>query len=90
MAVMGKISESQQAKKQANAEAQAHEYNAAVSRNNAQAALNQSTAAQLAHRRKVEQVLGKQRAATAQAGLGFTGSAGDILDQSATLAELEG
>jgi len=70
-------------------QAQASDYNAAVSRQQAEQALQVSTAQQLQSRRESRQFLGRQRAAAVQATGGVKGSAGDILEQSETLAELD-
>lgn len=64
-------------------------YNATIERQNAGAALQQSASEQARQNRHARQVLGQQRAATAQSGTGFSGSNLDMLDQSATLAELD-
>lgn len=66
-----------------------NQYNATVQRQNADAALQQSASEQARQNRRARQVLGEQRAATAQSGTGFGGSNADLLDQSATLAELD-
>lgn len=70
-------------------QAQAMDYNAAVARYMGEQALKASGAEQLALRRGQRQVLGTQRAAIAQAGIGTGGSAADVVAQSTTLAELD-
>lgn len=87
--VIGALNQGATASANYKAQAQASEYNAAASRNESQRALQESTAAQLAQRRKALQFLGTQRAAAAQAGVGFGGSTGDIMDQSSALSELD-
>lgn len=87
--VLGALSSAGQASANYKAQAQASEYNAAVARNNAQAARQESTAAQIAQQRRGRQILGAQRAATSQSGVGFGGSSGDLLEQSGTFAELD-
>lgn len=89
MQALGAISSAGQASANYKAQAQASAYNAAVSRNNAQAALQESSAAQVVQQRRARQMAGYGRAAAAQAGAGFGGSAGDILDHSSLLAELD-
>lgn len=89
VAVMGQLSQAQQAKNQAKAEENAHLYNEAVARNDSTRALNESTARQLQFRRERSQMLGTQRAAAAQTGTGFGGSTGDVLDRTSTLSELD-
>lgn len=70
-------------------QAQAADYNAAVTRFMAEQSLKASTADQIALRRNQRQFQGKQRAAVAQAGIGTGGSAADVVGQSNTLAELD-
>lgn len=70
-------------------QAQAADYNAAVSRQQAGQALSVSTANQIEQNRKARRVLGMQRAGAAQAGVGMGGSTGDLLERSETLAELD-
>lgn len=80
------------ANSQANAyksQAEWNTYNAAISRQNADAALQQSAAQQEQQNRSARRMLGEQRAGVAQSGTGFGGSNLDILDQSQTLAELD-
>lgn len=74
---------------EANARAQANQYNAKVKEMNAQIARTQANAREEQQRRKGRQVLGAQRAGIAQAGIGFGGSALDIMEQSADTAELD-
>lgn len=69
--------------------AKAEEYNADVARYMGEQALKASVAEQLALRRSQRQFQGLQRAATAQAGIGTRGSAADVQEQSASLAELD-
>ena len=69
--------------------AKAEEYNAAIARYMGEQALKASAAEQLTLRRGQRQVLGTQRAAIAQAGIGTGGSAADVVAQSTSLAELD-
>jgi hypothetical protein len=87
---VGAISQGQAAAKSAKSQAQAADYNAKLAEGQAETARRISTQEQLAHSRRTNQIQGMQRAAVAQSGTGFEGSNDDILDQSATLAELEG
>lgn len=89
MQAVGAIQQGNAATRNANAAAAASEYNATVSRNQAEAASIASTSQQIAQNRQARQVAGQQRAAVAQSGLGFTGSNRDVLEQSNTLAELD-
>jgi hypothetical protein len=86
---VGAIQQGNAASASAKSQAHAADYNAAVSRNQAQQSLQVSAAEQLALSRKQRQFFGMQRAAIAQSGTGFGGSNADILEQSGTLAELE-
>jgi hypothetical protein len=70
-------------------QAQASSYNAAVSRQQSEQALQVSSAQQLQLRREQRQQAGVRRAAAAQAGVGSGGSTADILEQSRTLEELD-
>lgn len=87
--VIGAISDASSKSDAYESQAEWNRYNAAIERQNADAALQQSAAQQAQQHRRARQVLGEQRAAVAQSGTGFTGSNLDILDQSATLAELD-
>lgn len=87
--VVGALSQANTARQNAQAQSAAADYNAQVARNQAYSALQESTAAQLAQRRRSAQLLGSQRAAVAQSGVGFGGSTKDILEQSETLSELD-
>lgn len=87
--VVGALSQANTARQNAQAQAKAADYNAQVARNQAYSALQESTSAQLAQRRRSAQLLGTQRAAAAQSGVGMGGSTGDILEQSETLSELD-
>lgn len=86
---IGAISSANSQASQYQSQAQASEYNAKVSRQQADQALAVSTAQQIQQRREARQVLGRQRAQMAESGVGFTGSAGDVLERSETLAELD-
>lgn len=71
------------------AQANADAYNAEIDAQNARVARQQANAREEAQRRQAKQVLGEQRAALAQAGIGLSGSAADVYQQSATNAELD-
>lgn len=88
-AAVGSIAEGQAQKEAYKSQANANEYNAKVSDMNAQIARNNASVREEAMRRKSRQVLGQQRGAIAQAGIQFTGSAIDIMEQSSTMAELD-
>lgn len=70
-------------------QAQADEYNAKVAETNAATARQQAGAREEAQRRQARQILGTQRAALAQAGIGLSGSAADVYGASAANAELD-
>lgn len=86
---VGAIQAGQAQKAEANARAQANQYNAKVKEMQAGIERSQANAREEQQRRKGRQILGAQRAGIAQAGIGFTGSAVDIMEQSADLAELD-
>lgn len=67
----------------------AAQYNARVAEQQAKQAVDVSVVQQLAQRRQARQVLGVQRAAIAQSGVGSGGSNRDVLERSETLAELD-
>lgn len=89
MTAVGTIQQGQAAASQANAQQQAQQYNAIVKKQNAALARQQAGAREEQQRRGARQVLGQQRAALAQAGIGEGGSALDIEEQSAVRAELD-
>lgn len=70
-------------------QAQGERYNAEVARQQADQALDVSTAQQIVLQRQARQEAGTRRAAAAQSGVGFGGSTRDILDRSDTLGELD-
>jgi hypothetical protein len=80
--VVSAISQGQQAKGAA-------EYNAAVANNNAIAARQQADANAAAQQRKARLTLGSMRAGYGAAGVGLEGSPMDVLEQSASMAELD-
>lgn len=67
----------------------AAEFNAATMEAEARIARQQGAAREEAQRRRAREFLGTQRAAAGQAGVGLGGSIGDVLEQSATEAELD-
>jgi hypothetical protein len=67
----------------------AAEQNAAMMRQEAEIARRQGVAQSTARERATRQFLGRQRAAIGQAGIGFEGSAQDVMLESATAAELD-
>lgn len=91
-AVIGAVSAVQAGKAQEaglKATAKSQEYNAEIERQNATVARQQANAREEAQRRQARQILGEQRAALSQAGIGLSGSAADVYRQSATNAELD-
>jgi len=87
--VIGAISDANSKSQAYESQAEWNQYNAAIQRQNAGAALQQSASEQARQNRQARRVMGEQRAAVAQSGTGFGGSNADLLDQSATLAELD-
>ena len=82
MSALGAIS-------QGNAEASAAKYHAKMSEMNAANARAQASVNEDAQRRQARRFLGTQRASFAQAGIGLSGSAEDVMAQSAVDAELD-
>ena len=80
--VLGALNQGQQAKSAA-------EYNAAVANNNAIAAKQQAEANAAAQQRKARLTQGSMRAGYGAAGVGLEGSPMDVLEQSASMAELD-
>lgn len=74
---------------QGKANQKAHNYNATMLQQQASVEEQQGGAREEAQRRQARKVLGSQAAATAQSGTGTGGSAADIMQQSATNAELD-
>ena len=87
--VIGAISDANSKSDAYESQAAWNQYNATIQKQNADAALQQSASEQARQNRRARQIMGEQRAATAQSGTGFGGSNADLLDQSATLAELD-
>lgn len=65
------------------------EFNAKVADQSAEVERQQSGEKQNAMRRKIAQISGTQNAAIAQSGIGFGGSAADLMHQSSVNAELD-
>lgn len=72
-----------------NAQKAATEYNAIMAEQGAKSELQQAGEREAAKRRQTAMILGTQRAAIAQSGGGMGGSAADVMQQSATNAELD-
>lgn len=86
---VGAIQQGQAQKAQAESQAQANEYNAKVRQMQASVEREQTARREEQQRRKSRQVLGAQRAAISQAGIGLMGSALDIEEQSGINAEMD-
>lgn len=71
------------------AQSQVEQQNALIEQQNAAAASQAANAREEQHRRQARQILGEQRAAQAQSGVGLGGSSADIAEQSAINAELD-
>ena len=89
MQAVGAIQQGKMAEAQGRAQQQAANYNARMKEIEAGITREQTNAREEQQRRQARQILGKQRAAVAQAGIGWGGSALDIMEESATLAELD-
>lgn len=74
---------------QANAAADASDYNAAVNERNAQIAKNKGVAEEAAKRRETRRVLGKSRAAIGASGLQAVGTPLAVLEETAAMGELD-
>jgi hypothetical protein len=86
---VGAISQANAASATAKSQQQAADYNATIQRQQATLTRQQGAVAEDAHRRRVRSILGQQRAALAESGMGFTGTGGLLLNQSAAAAELD-
>jgi len=89
MQAVGAIQQGKMAAAQGQAQMNAANYNARMKEIEAGITREQSNAREEQQRRQAREVLGRQRAAVAQASIGFGGSALDIMEESATLAELD-
>lgn len=89
VAAYGMYQQSQAAAAGYESQQAAANYNATIDAQNARVARQQANAREEAQRRQARQVLGEQRAALAQAGIGLSGSAADVYGQSAANAELD-
>jgi hypothetical protein len=90
MSAVGALQAGEAADAQAKAQADANRYNAQVKELQAGVERQVAGRKEEAQRREARQVLGEQRAALAQSGVQLgTGSAADIQEQSATMAELD-
>jgi len=89
MSAVGAIQQGMAASAQAQASANAARYNAVIKEQQARSEFQQAGAREEQQRRQSRQVLGQQSAALAQAGIGLGGSALDIAEQSAFMAELD-
>lgn len=89
VAAYGAYQQGQAAEATYKSQAQAADYNATIQSQNATVARQQAAAREEAQRRRTRQILGEQRAAIGQAGIGLGGSAADVYGQSAANAELD-
>lgn len=89
VSAVGAIGQGEQQAAQQRAAAQQAEYNATVARNNATLANQQASEQQQAQLRKFGQVQGSARAGIAQSGIGFAGTADDLLTQNQTNNQLD-
>jgi roadblock/LC7 domain-containing protein len=89
MSVVGSIQQGNAQEAQYKAQAQAQEYNAKISENQAIATNQQTSAREDAERRQRRIALGGARASMAESGLTDSGSILDMFDQSAINSELD-
>ncbi len=87
--IVGTLAEGAQQEGAIRQQAALADYNARVSEANAAAVGQQTSAAEDAHRRRVREFMGAQRAAFAANGGGFDGSNADVARQTAVEAELD-
>lgn len=90
--LLGAFGQYQEGREQAanlKTQAQMSARNAALLRGQASLARQQAGAEEEAQRRQAKQILGTQRAAVGQSGIGFGGTAGMLLEDSAVQAELD-
>lgn len=89
---LGALSSIGQANTQANnlqAQQNAANYNAELYQQQAEQSMAQAANNANLQTKNAAQVLGRQRAAIAESGIGFSGTGGDLIDQSAVNAELD-
>lgn len=89
MSAMGAIQQGQAAEAEAQARANALRRDALIKQMQAGVERQQANLREEQQRRQSRGLLGKQRAAVAQAGVGFGGSALDVMEDSANKAELD-
>lgn len=90
MAAVGSISQANATKQQMQSQADASNYNSIVANQNADSALQASSANEEAQRRKSAVAMGQQRAGLAESGIGLdSGTATDLTEQSALNAEMD-
>ena len=89
LAAYGAYSQNQAASQQAKAQEQMADFNQKVAKSNAEIAVQQAGQQEESQRRDARKVLGQQRAALAESGIGLDGTGSDLYQQSATDAELD-
>lgn len=89
LGALGSISSGQTQAANYQAQVNAQNYNSQVQQQQADQAMANAVAQSNAQQQNAKQQLGLQRAATAQSGIGFSGTGGDLIDQSAANAELD-
>lgn len=89
ISAVGAISQGQAQAASYQTQANAAEYNAKIEEDNAKQAKLEASIEEEAFRRRYRQTRGTQIAAIAQAGIGFEGTGGDLIEQSDINAELD-
>ena len=89
LGALGAMSQAHSASVNAQNQANASKYNALVNQQQAVAAVNVASQDEQAQRRQSAIILGRQKAAINEAGIGLDGSGGDVFQQSAQNAELD-
>lgn len=86
---VGALIQGRQARNEIDVQRDIQQFNNKVTEQNAALAGQQASAREEQQRRESRNILGTQRAAIAQSGVGFGGSSADIIRQSETSAELD-
>lgn len=89
LGAVSSIGSAQSQASQLQAQANAQNYNAALYNQQAQQTMAQANEQANVQQRRAKAAMASQRASTAQSGLGFEGTGGDLINQSAISAELD-
>lgn len=89
LGAVSSIGSAQSQAAQLQAQANAQNYNAALYNQQAEQTMAQANEQANVQQRRAKAAMATQRAATAESGLGFAGTGGDLINQSAISAELD-